>query len=716
MSKTEFNSPSFSTQATHLFVFCVFAITQPTLALFEKSPQFFFARGAHASDILLWLLILVFAVPIFLTVVLALVSAVNRHVGRIVYNIQVLLLVVLVAIPVLMRTGYLSDKEVLIGASCIALVFLLLYLLFEPVKQLLTFLVIGLVAFPLSFILHPDLRPYIFAADEATRSTNVDAKSLVEVEPISVVMVVFDELPLFSLLNKQRLINEHRYPNFARLAATSTWYRNASAMGGTTLNALPAILTGQYPPEEIKMPNHLAHPQNLFTLMGNSHVINAAQGFGTLCPPNLCEKTDERALAERIRLLLEDSVYVYAHIVVPRSYAQALPAVNQGWQGFGGGRDNSPGKLRSRGKKRHFPKNVGHGDRHPPEYTEPLTKFIDSIKDPRTPQLDYLHVVLPHVPFKFLPSGKRYNGEDFKSIDGLTVHKWTSRWPAIQGLQRALLQLAYVDLELGKLLTKLESSGVFDKALVIITADHGASYHPYGGRRLLTRKNYMDILPVPLFIKMPGQRTGAIDDSNVETVDIVPTIADALNIQLTYEVDGSSLLDKNRPIRQGKKARPIGGRTLETYPTNIELTGVDTTIDMFGVYPEDIYRHGPDPKLIDRSVRGFKQVENSSFRLDLRLGENIEALNPEDAVIPARVFGIFHVSEGLKIDEAMPLAVAVNGTIAATVWSYRETGKTLFSAMLPEQAFAAGKNEITIYAIGHDDVGVTLSRIAPMSD
>ena len=61
-----------------------------------------------------------------------------------------------------------------------------------------------------------------------------------------VVMIVFDEFPLMSLLDSQGKVDARVYPNFAEFAARSTWYRNATGIGGWTPHAMPAMLSGRY--------------------------------------------------------------------------------------------------------------------------------------------------------------------------------------------------------------------------------------------------------------------------------------------------------------------------------------------------------------------------------------------------------------------------------------------------------------------------------------
>ena len=54
-------------------------------------------------------------------------------------------------------------------------------------------------------------------------------------------MVIFDELPLTSLMDEKRQIDPVRYPNFAALADDGYWFRNATTVTDYTVQAVPAI-------------------------------------------------------------------------------------------------------------------------------------------------------------------------------------------------------------------------------------------------------------------------------------------------------------------------------------------------------------------------------------------------------------------------------------------------------------------------------------------
>ena len=168
--------------------------------------------------------------------------------------------------------------------------------------------------------------------------------------------------------------------------------------------------------------------------------------------------------------------------------------------------------------------------------------------------------MLPHSPWRFLPSGRQYG--DSLGIEGIADDRWgTDEVLVTQGLQRHLLQVGFVDRLLGRLVARLEDEGLYDDALVIVTADHGVSFRPGDRRRGVTPTNLGDIASVPLLVKLPGQDEAKIVDRAVRTVDIVPTIADVLETPLPYEADGVSVFDpgERRGDRVGRAAKRRGG-------------------------------------------------------------------------------------------------------------------------------------------------------------
>src|SRR6185295_15509980 len=117
----------------------------------------------------------------------------------------------------------------------------------------------------------------------------------------------------------------------------------------------------------------------------------------------------------------------------------------------------------------------------------------------------------------------------------------------LQSQQRNLLQLMHLDRLLGRLQARLRETGLFDKCLLVVVADHGICFRAGESRRMVTPGNLADIMAIPLFIKAPGQAMGNISDRAAQSIDVLPTIADILGIKLPMPVDGRSLLDPAVP-------------------------------------------------------------------------------------------------------------------------------------------------------------------------
>ena len=80
-----------------------------------------------------------------------------------------------------------------------------------------------------------------------------------------VVMLIMDEFPTESLRGPDGRIDAARYPNFARLAAMSTWFRNSTTIYDSTPKAVPAIMDARMP---FKSETWRDHRGSVYTLFG----------------------------------------------------------------------------------------------------------------------------------------------------------------------------------------------------------------------------------------------------------------------------------------------------------------------------------------------------------------------------------------------------------------------------------------------------------------
>ena len=128
--------------------------------------------------------------------------------------------------------------------------------------------------------------------------------------------------------------------------------------------------------------------------------------------------------------------------------------------------------------------------------------FLRTIQPTQQPTLFYLHSLLPHAHYSYLPSGQVYSLD--YGLNGLTKETWSGdEWATTQSYQRYLLQVGFVDTLVGQLIARLKAADLYEKSLIVVTADHGVSFRPHDNRRSITKTNFADIMAVPLFIKAP---------------------------------------------------------------------------------------------------------------------------------------------------------------------------------------------------------------------
>lgn len=113
-------------------------------------------------------------------------------------------------------------------------------------------------------------------------------------------------------------------------------------------------------------------------------------------------------------------------------------------------------------------------------------------------------------------------------------------------------EIAYVDEQLGKFLAFIESSGVAEDTVVIVTADHGEEFLDHGGYwHGCTLHD--ELIRAPLIMKIPGSKAGRFAQP-VSTVDVFPTLVSLVDPGALDELglSGQSLA----PLIEGKSWSP----------------------------------------------------------------------------------------------------------------------------------------------------------------
>ena len=260
--------------------------------------------------------------------------------------------------------------------------------------------------------------------------------------------------------------------------------------------------------------------------------------------------------------------------------------------------------------------------------------------------------------------------------------------------QRHLLQVELVDRLIGDLTERLQEQGIYDESLIIVTADHGASFLHGSRRRTVSEDNAADIIQVPLIVKRPHQVEGEVSDRSVELVDVVPTIADVLSTEVPYHVDGRSTLDGAAPDRSGKTfvRRGYAAVGVEEFPSRLDDPGWEEKLRRFA---SGLYSLGPHGSLVGRALSTLEVGAPAETVARIARAGAFDDVDLHADVLPLHVRG--RLRGGLR--EPVSLAVSVNGVIAATTLSYREGGEWTFGSMVPEQALVQGANDVDVFLV-----------------
>ena len=310
----------------HLLAASGFALAQPLFDILGKNAEFFAVRGSPPVDIVVFALVVVFVPASVLFAIELLVGLASKRVALVVHYVFLGALVAVFAAQALKRLG-LDGTVVMIGGAIVigALVsFAVARTKLAP--TFMTVLAAAPVVFLCVFLFNSSVTDLVFAADTEVRLADVNSGT-------PVVWLLFDEFPVISIMDENGEIDAERYPNFARLAEHSTWFKNTSTYSASTTVAVPSMLTGKIPGKR-KLPLFQNFPRNLFTLLGKDYRMNVKESQTRLCPPQLCARETEAA-TERLSGLYSDARIVYLHLLSPPALEDRLPAIDESWGEFG---------------------------------------------------------------------------------------------------------------------------------------------------------------------------------------------------------------------------------------------------------------------------------------------------------------------------------------------------------------------------------------------
>jgi hypothetical protein len=459
-----------------------------------------------------------------------------------------------------------------------------------------------------------------------------------------VILLVLDELPGDSLLDGRGRIDPVRYPNFAALAGDGSWFRNAYSFYDSTTKAVPLILDGLRPMKGSSA-DRRSHPRSVFDMFGRlGYRIVSSEEATALCPPRWCPGARTKRPA-----------------IIPRL---------------------------NRGRPERF------------------SRFVRSLRTGRRPTFWMKHVLLPHGPYLYLPSGARTRRGSRDLVPGMnSTAGFHDRFLTHHNEQRYLLQLGFVDRLLGSLLRRLRAKGMYDDAMIVVTADHGFAWRVgVDTRRSVSNGNVEELAPVPLIVKRPGQRRGRVNDAYVRTLDVAPTIADVLGFRLGYRADGRTGFGPaarrrrvvSMPTRDFSATVRMSGRRWQARRRKV----VRRRLRQFGAAGHGLHTGiGPNRHLLGRAADDLERSSAATaLRATIAEAGELRRVRRASGLVPAQIAGDLH---GGRARVRRDIAVAVNGRIEAVGRSFhlRDEPTEHYAVMVPGSLLRQGSNVVEVFEV-----------------
>ncbi len=511
------------------------AVPKPLFDVLGKSPEYWTANRIDSGIIVIFALGITLLPAALLGGVVVALSEFRRFrpLGKLFFNLA---FAILLSLTIYHLLSLVFGKPDIIVVGSVAVAFFLVWIYWRWKAARIFFSIYSFMAVlaPVSFLFFTPTQDLLRSGEvlEDMHETQVELTA-------PVVIVVFDEFNLVSLVNPEGDIERKLFPNFHRLAKMSTWFQNATTNYGTTEGALPAICTGRFQSAGSKDISYKQISRSLFTLIKAPDGVLGVEPVTQLCPPDICGEKS-RYLFKTVRLIFADLWLIYENIIVPDRYAGKVRPIPMRFQSLASPKGGQGGGA------------LGTMD------ADHVTEVVSNwFQEGHGKSLVFLHLAaLPHVPYVKNPDGTIYSRmRDFNMIGwNHKENRWRKDAPfyTVQAFQRYLLQAMYADRVLGSILESLEENQLLLDSTVVVTADHGVAFTPGEKRRsgslnpaILAENN-----AVPLFWKSAGQSKGMRSTRNAELIDILPTLFEELGGKPTGQMDGGSLFSSDERVKK----------------------------------------------------------------------------------------------------------------------------------------------------------------------
>jgi arylsulfatase A-like enzyme len=245
--------------------------------------------------------------------------------------------------------------------------------------------------------------------------------------------------------------------------------------------------------------------------------------------------------------------------------------------------------------------------------TNEVMRWLGSLDAAHQPFFLFVHYMDAHDPYMVHP----FNGEGYARV------AQPNPPPDVAEKYLRLYdgEIAYLDEHVGRLLDDLRASGLYDKTLVVLTADHGEEFREHGGWWHGTTL-YDEQIHVPLIMKpahASAETGGRVVDALATSLDIAPTILTAAHAAVpetlqghALPLDGGSTPSRDRVFSE----EDLEGNVLHSVRTR-DWKYIDANPgNPRGLRPEELYDVAHDPGE-RREMTSVEPARAQSMRADL---------------------------------------------------------------------------------------------------
>ncbi|NUM53233.1 MAG: sulfatase-like hydrolase/transferase [Candidatus Hydrogenedentes bacterium] len=190
--------------------------------------------------------------------------------------------------------------------------------------------------------------------------------------------------------------------------------------------------------------------------------------------------------------------------------------------------------------------------------THSAVKWLEEYKDYKF--FMWVHYLAPHADYEPPQEYRKWVDANYAgpvdgskaSVTNLTLKRFDVTDADVQQVLNLYDgELLYVDNEVKQIIDALKSHGLYDKTLVMISADHGEELNDHHGYFGHGASVYDGVLRVPLIVRLPGVvPAGKRDATLVQHLTIAPTICEAVGLPVPEPFVGKSLM----PLFKGEEA------------------------------------------------------------------------------------------------------------------------------------------------------------------